>query len=97
MNLDLLKYDFNAIADIEDKLGKPIGALFSGDGLGFNSLRLLVWGGMKANQPGLTIPAAGLMIQTYSLHGGDMEKLGSRIVEEIEKSGLFENFTKAGE
>lgn len=97
MNLDWLQYDFNAIADIEEKAGMPIGTLFTEGRLSFHTLRLLVWGGLKARQPNITVAVAGTYISNYAQGGGDMEYLGQRIITEIEKSGLFENFTKAGD
>lgn len=97
MELDLIRYDFNVIADIEEKAGAGIGSLFSSEKMGFNTLRLLVWGGMKWQDKTLTVGKAGIMIQSYLKNGGTIDEIGAVITKAIETSGLFGNFTQAGE
>ncbi len=97
MDLTKLKFDFNAIADIEEKAGAGIGSLFSNDKMGFNTLRLLIWGGMKWQDKTLTLGGAGIGIQNYIQGGGTVDEMGEKITDAIQASGLFGNFTKAGE
>lgn len=44
-----LRFDFNAIADAEEMLGKPVSHVFSeeGQGLGFNEIRTLLYAGSQ--------------------------------------------------
>ncbi len=71
-----LKYDFNAIADMEEKVGgKSIATIFSEDNLGFSAMRLLLWGGLKHSNHGLTLQRVGIMMQDFIQEGGDMSQL----------------------
>lgn len=92
-----LKYDFNAIADLEERAGQGVGSLFSEGRLGFNTIRLLVWAGCKGQNKSLTLEQAGQAVQDYVSGGGSMDTLANSIIDAIQKSGLFENFTQAGE
>ena len=84
-----LRYDFNAVADIEEKSGKGLGSLFSEQDIGLNSIRLLFWGGLKWEDPGLTLQRAGQLIQQFVKDGNALEDLMPYIEEAINKSGLF--------
>lgn len=61
-----LVYDFNALCEAEDILG-PIGAAMSSmsdlDKISFKTIRGLVWAGLLAKHPGITIEQAGLAVQ----------------------------------
>ena len=84
-----LRYDFNAVADIEEKSGRGLGDLFSEQNIGLYSIRLLLWGGLKWEDPGLTVERTGQMIQEYIEDGNTLEDLIPHIEEAINKSGLF--------
>lgn len=84
-----LKFDFNAIADIEDKAKVGIGALLSEERIGFNTIRLLLWGGLKHQNKGLTIDATGSMVHEYLTNGGNPEELLESIIKAIELSGII--------
>ena len=43
-----LRYDFNAIADVEESAGMGIAKIFSADMVGLHTIRLLIWAGLKA-------------------------------------------------
>ena len=93
-----LKYDFNSIADIEEKSGAGIARLFSEDMVGLHTIRLLLWGGLRHEDRGLTIQRAGLMVDQLMAEGYTLEKLMEDIVEAVTKSGIFgviENPTQA--
>lgn len=72
-----LKYDFNAICDIEEMGKKPIQSLFSEDSMGLSTIRLLIWGGLKHNDQGLTIQRAGFIIRDYLEEGGTLDELAT--------------------
>jgi hypothetical protein len=84
-----LRYDFNAIADIEQKAGLGIGAMFDETRVGLNSVRLLVWGGLKWQERGLTIERAGQFLQDYIRDGGTIEDIMNGIHKALEQSGLI--------
>lgn len=84
-----LRYDFNAIADIEEKSGKGIGQLFDEQSIGLYSIRVLLWGGLKWEDQGLTIQRTGKLVQQFIEDGNSLEDLIPYVEEAINKSGLF--------
>jgi hypothetical protein len=58
-----LRYDFNASCDIEEMAGVGIPALVSGERVGMNTVRLILWGGLKWKNAGLTKQAVGFIIR----------------------------------
>ena len=89
-----LRFDFNALADIEEKAGVGAAVLFSEQRMGFNAIRLLVWGGLRHQDPGLTTQRAGMIIRDYIDEGGTFEGLVVKIMDAISLSGLFPKETK---
>jgi len=70
-----LRFDVNAIADLEEKLGISFGHLLHPSRAGFSSYRGLVWAGLKWEDRGLTLERAGNMLQQYFANGGTEEQL----------------------
>ena len=89
-----LRFDFNALADIEEKAGVGAAVLFSEQRMGFNAIRLLVWGGLRHQDPGLTTQRAGMIVKDYIEEGGTFEGLVVKIMEAINLSGLLPKETK---
>ncbi len=58
-----LKYDYNAICDIETKAEKPISKIFSEELVGLNTVRMLLWGGLKWRNQGISLQQVGFMIE----------------------------------
>jgi hypothetical protein len=85
-----LRYDFNAIADIEQKAGLGIGALFDENRAGLNSLRLLIWGGLKWQERGLTVEQAGQIVGDYLSGGGTLEGLIAKVQRALQLSGVID-------
>lgn len=84
-----LRYDFNAVADLEDKGGLGIGAMFTEERIGFSSIRLLLWAGLKWQDKGLTLDRVGNMIQAYIEIGNDLSDLMTKITEALALSGIL--------
>ena len=84
-----LRYDFNAIADIEQKAGLGIGALFDENRAGLNSLRLLIWGGLKWQERGLTVERTGQLVGDYLKDGGSLEELMGKVTDALRQSGVI--------
>jgi len=57
-----LKYDYNAICDIEEVADKSIQALLTTDRVGQNTARLLLYGGLKWADRTMTKAKAGSLI-----------------------------------
>ncbi len=84
-----LRYRYNDVADVEEKAGLGIGAMFSEDRTGFHSIRLLIWGGLKWADRGLTVHRAGDLIQTYLDRGGELNKLMEKVRQALERGGIM--------
>lgn len=65
----ILKYDFNAICDIEERTGKGVAAIFSEQNVGFNTIRLFLWAGLKWKIPGLQPQQVGQWLQQEAEQG----------------------------
>ena len=84
-----LRYQYNDIADVEEKAGLGIAAIFNEDRIGFHSIRLLIWGGLKWADHGLTIHRAGDLLQEYLSRGGDLAELMEKVRQALEQSGIM--------
>ena len=84
-----LRYDFNAIADVEEAAGMGIGKIFSEDIIGLHIIRLLVWAGLKHEDRGLTTQRAGLIIRDMINEGHSVESIMELVMRTLDKSGLF--------
>jgi hypothetical protein len=85
-----LRYNFNAIADVEERAKTGIGTLLSEERIGFNSMRYLVWAGLKWEDRGLTIERTGLMLQQYFKDGGTFELLSLIVMNALKASGVLQ-------
>jgi len=88
-----LRYDINALANIERELDKPIGEVFgeiqeTGD-VRLDVIRVLLWAGAKRFNRRMTPDLAGRVIQEYIEDHGDLEEMGTVIMEAVKKSGLY--------
>lgn len=65
----LLKFDFNAVCEIEERTGKGVGAIFTEQHVGFNTVRLFLWAGLKWKIPGLQPQQVGQWLQEEAEKG----------------------------
>ena len=84
-----LKYDFNAIADVEEVSGMGLMKIFSEEMIGFNTIRLLMWAGLKHEDRGITTQRAGMIIKDMIGEGHDFDSIMNLIISALNKSGLF--------
>lgn len=56
-----VKFDYNAISDIEEMTGKPIMTFLDEGSL--NIIRILLWGGLKWKIAGITKQQAGFLVE----------------------------------
>lgn len=85
-----LRFDFNAIADLEEKFGKGIAVIVSEEQVGFRALRLFYWAGLKHKDPGLTVQRVGQMLQKKIAEEGEtVDSLFVPVMKSLEKSGLL--------
>ncbi len=62
-----LRYDMNALAELESGLGKPIGAIFAEDNVGINVLRQALYVGLRHSDRRLTPGKVGGMMDPKRL------------------------------
>ena len=84
-----LRYDFNALADIEEASGMGIAKIFSADMIGLNTIRLLVWAGLKHEDHGITTQRAGLVIKDMMAEGHTFDTIMTLVLAALDKSGIF--------
>lgn len=92
-----LRFDINAIADLEDMTGKSVAeALSNRQKIGFSMIRALLWAGLKHEEPMLTVEAAGELINLFVEKGGTIGILMAKVGEAIMSSGVFAPSGKKG-
>lgn len=84
------RYDYNAIADVEERAGLGIGAMFSEQRIGYHIIRLLVWGGLKWDNRGLTTDAVGKMIGKFLENGGELGTIVLEIKDMLVKAKIIQ-------
>jgi hypothetical protein len=84
-----LRYDFNAIADLEQQSGSGVISLFSEEKVGFHTIRMLLWAGLKWDTKGLTTEKTGDIINDFVAEGNSLEELSNYITDALQESGLF--------
>lgn len=85
-----LRFDVNALADLEDRAKAGIAQLFSEERIGLNALRLMLWAGLKHEDRTLTVERVGDMLSEYLSKGGSLEEVTQILSEAVEACGLFE-------
>jgi hypothetical protein len=72
-----LRFDTNALAELEDAMGKPITQLTDAN-VGIKALRAMLWAGLLHESPDLTIKEAGQLMD-YA----DMKEVAEKVTEAI--------------
>lgn len=91
-----IKYGYNAIADLEVKAGMSLNSIVSDEQMGFNSIRLLLWAGLKGEDRGLTLDRVGMFIEGYMEDGGDLAEIAKLCIEALQKTKMFGNLKAEG-
>jgi hypothetical protein len=84
-----IKYDFNAICTIEEKMGKGIHALMSEDAGFFSLTRVLIWAGIRHSNPNLTIEIVGNWIFEETKKGKTTNDFTEIAVQSLINSGVL--------
>ena len=84
-----LRYNYNAIADLEDKMGKGLGQILAQQNIGFSTIRALLWAGLKWNQHNLAFATVGQMLQKYLENDGSLEDVTTTILEALQDSKII--------
>ena len=83
-----LRYQFNGLCDVERVLGKTLMETVS-TSMGFYEIRGLLWCGLVHEDPALTVPGVGDLVQGYLEAGGRVDQLVDTMRQALEVSGLL--------
>jgi hypothetical protein len=81
-----LKYDFNAICEIEEEAELGIPELMSQKRIGMNTARIVIWGGLMRQKGTMTKQQVGELIQDYIEDGNDFTVLMQDSMELLAES-----------
>lgn len=82
----VLKYTVNAMCAVEDACGGALDEVMERQ---FTAARLLLWGGMLENCPGMTLAEAGGLIGAHLAAGGSLEEIVEHCAEGMKRAGFF--------
>jgi hypothetical protein len=85
----VIRFDLNAVADLEEYYGKGFASIMSEESVGFSTLRALYWAGLKWKMRGLTIAQAGHIVQEKMEDGETMQDLFKPVMKAMKNSGLM--------
>jgi hypothetical protein len=85
----LLRFDFNTVSELEERLGRGIIGVLTKEQVGFNMTRSLYWAGLKWKDRGLTVERTGQMLQKEVENGKSLNDLMEPVVNALMKSGLL--------
>jgi hypothetical protein len=71
----LLKFDVNAVCDLEDYFNKGIVGILNEEQIGFKLIRSLYWAGAKWKDQSLTVEKMGRMIQKHLTDNEDADMM----------------------
>jgi len=84
-----LRFDVNALCDIEDALGESVGTAFTDGKAGIKTLRTLLWAGLKWEDRTLTPQKVGDLLNAYLENGGTIDVVGDTVGRALATSGLI--------
>lgn len=84
-----LRYNINALADLEEITGLNIGEIALSGGMSIRIMRALLWAGLRHESKDLTLREAGNLLQKFMDNKGDFNELGEKILEAMKASGLI--------
>jgi len=81
-----LRYTVNSMCAVEDAAGGALDEIFDRQ---FTAARLLLWGGMLEECPGVTLAEAGEMIGAHLSGGGKLDEIVEHCAEGLRRAGFF--------
>ena len=79
-----IRYDFNALCDLEEVTGKSVSEL-----TGLSSIRALLWAGLKWETKGITQNMIGVWVEDYLNDGNKIDDLMGQCVKALSASGIL--------
>ena len=83
-----LRYTVNSLCAMEERCGCSLEQALSKD---YTAARLLLWGGLIAKQPDLTLERAGEMLDRYLEDGGSIGGIVEIAAQALEAAGFLQD------
>lgn len=95
--IEILKYDFNAISELEEYYGKGVHGIVNEESMGFNTVRNFLWAGMLWKNPNLKTYHVGQLLEKEVEENDefDFEKTLEIAVEALYNSKAFKLLSKS--
>lgn len=81
-----LRFTVNAVCRLEEATDRGLDALMRTQ---LSCLRGLLWCGLVESEPGMTLAAAGNLLQAHLAAGGDLRKVADQLASALEDAGFF--------
>lgn len=89
-NEHILKFDYNAVSDLEEIYNKGIAGILKEEQIGFRLVRTFYWAGLKWKIPGLTLERVGTMLgKEIQENGKDVMSLMEPVMSALKASRLL--------
>lgn len=94
----LLRIDYNAVCEIEEKFGKGVHAVLSSEQIGLRALRIFYWAALKWKDPGLTLDRVGQMLhKEITENGANLSTLFEPVMNALKQSKILGNAEEEAE
>jgi hypothetical protein len=86
-----VKFDFNSIADLEERMDKGIGEILKEKNVGFHVVRMLYWAGLRQNFElrNMSCESVGVWLQQRIESGEKFADLMQDVTKELIASGVL--------
>lgn len=94
-----LRFDHNALSDADQALDHKLIHILNGSPIVLDTLRTLLWAGLKHEDPLMTVEKAGTLCDIWYQQGKSPIELAEKVSEALLASGVFyltEGGTKNG-
>ena len=81
-----LRFSINALCCLEEKTGLSLSQLQSAQ---FSCIRGLIWCGLMEGEKGLTLEAAGELLDAHLKSGGDLQAVADALAAALEDACFF--------
>jgi len=85
-----LNFDMNALSDADQVLDHKLTDILLRGKILLNTARVLLWAGLKHEDPGLTIEQTGILMDLWSKNGNTPVQMAEKIIEGLKDSGYFD-------
>ena len=88
-----LRFSINALCCLEEQTGQSLSGLQSAR---FSCLRNLLWCGLMEAEKGMTLQAAGDLLDAHLRSGGDLQSVSDTLAQALQDACFFPKGTAKG-